>query len=66
MRKLIDLQDPFFAPPWIRVAVVLVCVVWGLFELSQGAVLWAVVFLGIGTICAWRFITIDYSDGTKG
>ena len=66
MRKLIDLEDPFFAPPWIRVAVVLVSGLWGLFELSQGAVMWAVIFLGVSAVCAWRFTTIDYSDGPKG
>ncbi len=61
MRKLIDLYHPFFAPVWIRIAVVLVLLGWGLFELSTGAVLWAVIFIGVGVICAWRFATIDYS-----
>ena len=60
MRKLIDLQDPFFAPVWIRICVVAVTCCWGLFELSQGAVMWAVIFLGMSGICAWRFATIDY------
>jgi hypothetical protein len=61
MRKLIDLYHPFFAPVWIRIVVVVVLVAWGLFELSTGAVLWAIIFIGIGAICAWRFATIDYS-----
>lgn len=58
--KLIDLTDPFFAPVWVRIAVVAVCAVWGVFELSTGAVLWGAVFLGLALICAWRFATIDY------
>lgn len=60
MRKLIDLYHPFFAPVWVRVVTVLVAIAWGLFELSTGAVLWAVVFIGIGVVCAWQFATIDY------
>ena len=60
MRKLIDLDDPFFAPIWIRVAIVIITAAWALFELSQGAIMWAVIFIGISGICAWRFYTIDY------
>ena len=60
MKKLFDLADPFFAPPWIRVLVVLITAVWGLFEVTAGATLWAVIFLGISVICGWRFTTIDY------
>lgn len=66
--KLLDLNHPSFRPVWVRVAVVLVCFVWGLVELSTGAMLWAVIFLGLGAICAYRFATIDYSmseDGDK-
>ncbi|MFT5867298.1 MAG: hypothetical protein ACI82I_003058 [Gammaproteobacteria bacterium] len=61
MKKLIDLADPFFAPVWIRVCVVLVTAIWGLYEMSAGATLWGVIFLGISAICAWRFATIDYT-----
>ena len=59
-RKLIDLTDPFFEPVWIRIAVVAVAGLWGLFELSTGATLWGAIFVGIAGICAWRFATIDY------
>lgn len=65
MKKLIDLHDPFFEPIWVRVAVVLVLICWGLFELSTGRAMWAVIFLGIGVICAWRFCTIDYKSQPK-
>jgi hypothetical protein len=34
---------------------------WGLFELSSGAKVWAMIFLGISGICGWRFATIDYN-----
>jgi len=62
MRKLIDLEHPFFKPVWVRIAVVAVCVLWGLFELSQGNGLWAVVFIGMGAICGYRFSVIDYAN----
>ncbi len=62
MRKLIDLEHPFFKPLGVRIAVVAVCVLWGLFELSQGNGLWAVVFIGIGAVCGYRFAVIDYAS----
>ena len=61
MRKRVDLEDPFFAPVWIRVAGVLVTTVWGLYEFASGATLWGTIFIGISVICGWRFATIDYS-----
>lgn len=60
MRKLIDLEDSFFAPVGIRIAVVLVAAIWGLFEMSAGAPMWGIIFLGLSAICGWRFATIDY------
>lgn len=60
-KKLIDLEHPFFAPLWVRIAVIVVMVAWGLFELYRGAILWAVIFLGFSAVCAWRFAKIDYS-----
>ncbi|WP_293449934.1 hypothetical protein [Planktotalea sp.] len=65
MSKFLDLENPFFAPLWIRIAVVVVMAVWGTFELSQGAILWAIIFLGFAAICGWRFATIDYSKTPK-
>ena len=62
MKKLIDLQDPFFEPLWIRITVVAVAAGWGLVELSAGAIFWAAVFLGFAGFCAWRFASIDYGD----
>lgn len=59
-KKLVDLEDPFFAPLWIRVAVVLFCFGWGGFEFYLGAPLWGTLFVGVGAICGWRFATIDY------
>jgi len=38
--KLLDLEHPFFAPVWVRVVVVAICIGWGLFEFANAAVLW--------------------------
>ncbi|MEP2029852.1 MAG: hypothetical protein ABJI96_14210 [Paracoccaceae bacterium] len=65
MKKFFDLENPFFAPVWIRVAVVVVMILWGVVELSQGATLWAIIFIGVGGFCGWRFYIIDYSAGPK-
>lgn len=65
MNKLIDLTDPFFAPVWIRVVIVLITAVWGLIELSASATFWGALFLGISAFCAWQFATIDYSVGPE-
>jgi hypothetical protein len=62
-KKLIDLEHPFFAPLWVRIAVVVVCVAWGSFEFARGAALWGTLFLGVAAVCAWRFATIDYTAG---
>lgn len=58
--KLIDLTDQFYAPVWIRVAVVVVLAGWGLVELVFAETVWAVISLSLAAICAWRFATIDY------
>jgi len=58
--KLLDLEHPFFAPVWVRVVVVAICIGWGLFEFANAAVLWGVFFCGIGVICGYRFSVIDY------
>jgi hypothetical protein len=65
MKKLIDLADPFFAPAWIRIAVVTVMLIWGIFEFVTGEVIWGTLFTGVGAVCAWRFATIDYSTEPK-
>ncbi|WP_299728810.1 hypothetical protein [uncultured Tateyamaria sp.] len=64
--KFFDFTDPFFAPVWIRVCVVAVCVLWGLFELATGQVVWAVVFFGMGALSGWRFCVNDYDRDTDG
>ena len=47
--RWIDLKDyehPFFRPLWRRVAVVVVCVAWSIFEFATGAPFWGTIALG--------------------
>jgi len=60
-KKLIDFENPFFKPVWIRVLLVVVLAGWGLLELSAGATAWAASFFAISVFCGWRFTTIDYN-----
>jgi len=62
MNKFLNLDSPFYKPVWIRVLLVAVLAGWGMFEVSMGAVIWAIIFLGLAGICAWRFATIDYNE----
>ncbi len=52
---MFDFNHPFFSPLWIRVSVVAVCTGWGMIELATGAPGWALIFLGVGGIAAYRF-----------
>lgn len=61
MRPLINLDHAFFAPAWRRYVTVAICVAWGLFELSTGAVGWAVLFFLLAAYAQWAFLRIDWS-----
>jgi hypothetical protein len=58
--KLFDLAVPFFLPVWRRILAVIVPVLWSFFEFSTGAVFWGLIFLGLGGIAAFKFITADW------
>jgi len=51
----LDLQTDFFKPLWIRVAVVVVCLGWAVFEFTTGAVFWGMLFGGMGVYALWQF-----------
>lgn len=50
-----DIQHPFFNPLWRRIAVTTVCALWGLYEWSQDAQIWAILFGAIAVYCAHQF-----------
>lgn len=59
--KLFDLAVPFFLPVWRRVLAATVPVIWAMFEFSTGAFFWGLIFLGLGGIAAFKFITADWA-----
>ncbi|WP_299286140.1 hypothetical protein [uncultured Tateyamaria sp.] len=66
MRPLINFDHAFFARPIRRYVTVAICALWGLFELSTGAVLWAIIFLGLAGLAQWRFMQIDWTKYDGG
>ena len=62
MKKLINLEDRFFAPLWIRATIVVLLCFWTLIELFAGAQGWAAFFAALAVFSAWRFAVIDYTS----
>lgn len=56
MKKLLDANDPFFAPVWRRWATALFPLVWGGVELYYNSPGWAVLYLGLGAYAFWELI----------
>lgn len=70
MRRLLNLDHPFFRPLWVRIAVVAVCLGWAAFEFVGGTPFWGVLFGGIGFYCVWVFFLAadpapDDHDGSR-
>ncbi|WP_299614648.1 hypothetical protein [uncultured Tateyamaria sp.] len=63
---MLNLDHAFFAPAWRRYLTVAICVLWGLFELSTGAVIWGVIFLGLAALAQWQFMRVDWSKYDGG
>jgi len=55
VRKLLDLQHPFFVPLWRRVATVVVIWGWAGFELITGSPGWAILFGAVAAYCSYEF-----------
>lgn len=52
---MFKLDDPFYRPLWIRVAITAICIGWGVAELGFGNPGWAMIFLALGFYAGWRF-----------
>ena len=50
-----DYEHPFFRPLWRRVAVVVVCVAWAIFEFANGAPFWGTIAAGFAVYAVWQF-----------
>jgi hypothetical protein len=44
--KLLDFNDPFYRPLWLRIVIVAVVAGWGLFEFVTESPFWGVIFFG--------------------
>ncbi|MFL4472158.1 hypothetical protein ACERZ8_20570 [Tateyamaria armeniaca] len=66
MKKLIDLDNAFFAHAWRRHLTLAVCFGWGLFELALGNAIWSLVFVALGVVAFWQFRQIDWSKYDGG
>ena len=53
--KLIDVQHSFFRPLWRRVAVVVICLGWAVYELATGSPFFAILFGAVGFYCVHQF-----------
>ncbi|MEM7260189.1 MAG: DUF3329 domain-containing protein [Pseudomonadota bacterium] len=53
--QLFDLQVDFFIPLWRRIAVVVICLAWSVFEFVTLAPLWGIVFGATGVYAIWQF-----------
>lgn len=50
-----DYEHPFFRPLWRRVAVVVVCMAWSIFEFATGAPFWGTIAAGFAIYAVWQF-----------
>ena len=55
-----DLAVPFFLPVWRRVVTVVVPILWAIMEFANGAAFWGLIFLALGGIAIWQFLTADW------
>lgn len=53
--KLLDFNDPFYKPLWLRIAVVAVAAGWGIFEYISGSPFWGVIFVGAAAFAFYGF-----------
>lgn len=59
-----DRDREFFRPLWRRIAVMVFCLTWFAWELSNGETLWAGITLAIAAYGAWVFfVGFDRDDG---
>lgn len=56
--KLFDFDHPFFRPLWLRVVVVLLCLVWAAFEIATGSAGWAMLFGSVGLYAGYRLFFV--------
>ncbi|MGA1600362.1 MAG: hypothetical protein ACO4AU_15040 [bacterium] len=56
--KLLDLEDKFYRPLWVRLLITFSCLGWAAIEFLSGAPFWALMFGGTGGYCAYQFFVV--------
>ncbi|MDO5605110.1 MAG: hypothetical protein Q4G25_08120 [Paracoccus sp. (in: a-proteobacteria)] len=59
---LLDPNHRLLRPLWVRLVIVALPFLWSIFEFSQGAMVWAVLF---GALGAWLFHTLIMRAGPQ-
>ncbi|SPF81958.1 hypothetical protein [Pseudoprimorskyibacter insulae] len=62
---MFNLQDPFYRPLWLRIAIVAVSLGWALMEVLSGSPGFALLFGAIGLYAAHQFF-IAWTDPDDG
>lgn len=57
-QSFFDVQSPIFRPVWRRVVVVALTIVWTLFEMSNGAYVWALIFGAAASYLTYQFFVV--------
>ena len=61
--NLFEVRNPIFRPLWRRIALTAFCLGWALFEVSNGAMFWAIIFGACGVhLFIQFFIRFDPAD----
>ena len=58
--KLLDLQNEFYRPLWIRVALLTVLFLWAIVEFFAGALIWGFLFVALAIIALWQWFVADW------
>ncbi|PSJ61061.1 hypothetical protein [Kumtagia ephedrae] len=60
-----DTDHPFLRPLWRRVALVVFCAAWAVWEFSNGETFWGTLAAGMAVYGAWIFV-ISYKAPVDG
>lgn len=50
---MLDADDPFFAKPWRRYAIIVLIFGWSIFEFTLGSPTWGACFVALGLYVLW-------------
>ena len=53
--SILDLQNEFYRPLWIRVGLLIILFAWAVLEFYAGAPIWGIVFGSIGVAGLWQW-----------